>query len=334
MTAMVGILASVLALWFQRGHFDALDRVMLPGIGVLWVVTSVAIRFRWLRLGQAQLLMFLAYSVYFLLALHHQFQVFAPQYHLLSQNTYWFAPLYAAAFLYFLPQQAARFSIIIFGLSLLIVVGNFTLTPALMQDSALLASTGQFVMVGATMILLQLVMGRRHAAMMATQMAAYQDALTGCANRRAGEEQLMALERARDSFTVVLFDLDHFKSINDLHGHATGDDVLRAVAREAQVMPAGTLCVRWGGEEFLLILPALPAPEVVRSLQHFRERLENIRVGEVTGVTASFGVAVRRSSESADELLRRADLAMYQAKALGRNRIQYSSPDPADRVSV
>lgn len=334
MTAVISILASGVALWFQRGDFDPLDRLALPGIGALWILSSVALRFRWLRLGQAQLLMFVAYAAYFLLALNHQFRVFAPQHHLLSQNTYWFAPLYAVAFLYFLPQQALRFSLAIFGLSLLITVAHFVLNPALGGDLTLVASTLQFVMVGFTMILLQAVMGQRHTAMMAKQMAAYQDALTGTANRRAAEEHLLALEHSSASFTLVLFDLDHFKGINDQHGHAAGDSVLRAVVHEAQkIMPGGTMCARWGGEEFLLILPALPLPAVARSLQDFRECLESIRVGGVTGVTASFGVAERFPSETTEALLLRADRALYQAKALGRNRIQYSTPGSSDAES-
>ncbi len=85
------------------------------------------------------------------------------------------------------------------------------------------------------------------------------------------------------------------------------------------------MCARWGGEEFLLILPVLPGPDITRVLEHFRERLPGLKVGEVSGVTASFGVARRLPAESSDELLRRADMALYEAKALGRNCIQHSA---------
>ncbi|WP_158591591.1 sensor domain-containing diguanylate cyclase [Deinococcus cavernae] len=326
MTAGVGVLASAAALWFERTDFDPLDLVMLPGIAALWLALIFGVYRGWVRLNVAQIVLFAVYAVYFLLALNQQFRVFAPVHHMLSQNTYWFAPLYAAAFLYFRPQRAFRFSLSIFGLSMLITASHLAGNPALRQDATLLASTLQFVMVSLTMIFMQFVMGRRHLLMMAKQLAAYQDALTGTANRRAGEEHLLTLQQRGQDFTVALFDLDHFKNINDRHGHAAGDAVLRSVVQEAQrVMPDGTMCARWGGEEFLLILPALPGPDILRVLEHFRERLPSLKVGEVSGVTASFGVAQRLPGESSDELLRRADVALYEAKALGRNCIQHSA---------
>lgn len=326
MTALVGMLGSAAALWFQRTNFDPLDRIMLPGIAAVWLILWVGLQIQKLQLERAQFIIYCAYALYFLLALNHQFQVFAPHYHTLSQNTYWFAPLYAVAFLFFLPQRALQLSVGLFSLSLLITVMNFLVNPALLKDAPLLAACTQFLLVGAGMTTLQAVMGRCHAVMLATQVAAYQDALTGAANRRAAEEHLLTLDEQQAPFTLALLDMDYFKAINDQYGHGIGDQVLCAVVGEMQrLMPSGTVVSRWGGEEFLLILPALPADEVRRLLQRLRDRLETKSVGPVKGVTASVGVAERHPEETPTSVLARADQALYEAKELGRDRIQFAS---------
>lgn len=327
MTALLGLTGSAAALWsqYQRGAFDALDRVALPALGIAWVVLWLGLRIRKLNVVQAQTIIYSAYVTYFLLALNHQFKVFAPQMHMLSENTYWFGPLYAAAFMYFLPRPALLFSLGIFLCSLVITVWNFLLNPAMLGDGPLVASCIQFLLVGAAMTILQAVMGRRHAAMLASQMAVYQDALTGAANRRAAEERLLALQEQPQPYSVVLLDLDYFKRINDQHGHAIGDQVLRAVVMELmQAVPPGAMVARWGGEEFLLILPDLPSSQLEPLLHNIRRNLAAQQVGPVSGVTASFGVAQLLPDEQAPSLLVRADRALYEAKARGRDMVTFA----------
>ena len=203
-----------------------------------------------------------------------------------------------------------------------IVAGHFILTPALRGDTTLVASTAQFLLVGAAMMLLQAVMGRRHAAMLAAQVAAAHDALTGLANRRAAEEHLLALQGSGQAYALVLFDLDHFKRINDEHGHAVGDQVLRSCAAHAlRTLPASALAARWGGEEFLLVLPEPVAVDCHLLIETLRGRFSTQSVGLVGPVTASFGVAHGRPGESGTALLDRADAALYRAKAAGRDRV-------------
>ena len=144
------------------------------------------------------------------------------------------------------------------------------------------------------------------------------DGLTGIPNRRVWDEELPSeLERARRTGTplcVAMLDLDHFKAYNDLHGHQAGDLLLKeaAAAWRAQVRSTDLLA-RYGGEEFALLLPACPlndAIDVVRRLQ----------AATPSEITCSIGVASWSFEESAAELVRRADQALYAAKAAGRDR--------------
>jgi diguanylate cyclase (GGDEF)-like protein len=155
------------------------------------------------------------------------------------------------------------------------------------------------------------------------------DALTGLLNRRRMEERLeeeVARFRARGtSFSVILADIDHFKQINDHHGHDTGDRVLSGVAAVFNHgIRAGDAVARWGGEEFLLLLPGSDlraAEEVANRLRATAEQ----RLAQVGGLgralTLTFGVASFTPGSSVDACLKAADEALYRGKAAGRNRV-------------
>jgi diguanylate cyclase (GGDEF)-like protein/PAS domain S-box-containing protein len=156
------------------------------------------------------------------------------------------------------------------------------------------------------------------------------DALTALANRRAATEALATeLERARRyqrPLSIVIFDLDHFKDVNDRHGHEAGDKMLIAFAEVLKATARGTDVVsRWGGEEFLAIVfeaeadAACAFAERVRA--ELRDRAPLSRIGGDRSVlTVSAGVATLGPEDDAETLLRRADRALYEAKESGRDR--------------
>ena len=152
------------------------------------------------------------------------------------------------------------------------------------------------------------------------------DALTGIANRRQLHqvlEEWVGAAAADTNLAVVLIDLDHFKRVNDRHGHETGDAVLRRVARTlVDVARPGDLVGRWGGEEFLVIAPATTKDEAIGLAEACRVALSATTAPAVGRITASFGVAVHLDDDTAWTLLRRADDALYQAKAQGRDRVE------------
>ncbi|MBD8527252.1 GGDEF domain-containing protein [Pseudomarimonas arenosa] len=160
------------------------------------------------------------------------------------------------------------------------------------------------------------------------------DPLTRLMNRRAVMEQgERAFHRAvsgQAPMAAIMVDLDHFKRVNDEHGHQTGDAVLQGVARilQGSVRP-GDLCARFGGEEFLLVLPETALAEAEQLAERLRLKVEQSSPEHCGGIacTASFGVAALADETRLEELISRADQAMYEAKHAGRNRVEVSQVD-------
>jgi diguanylate cyclase (GGDEF)-like protein len=161
------------------------------------------------------------------------------------------------------------------------------------------------------------------------------DVLTGAFNREFLQQRLpVEIEKAisgESSLAVAMLDVDHFKTVNDQHGHDVGDEVLAEVAvRLRAAIRADDLLVRYGGEEFLIVLPRADAGRAWEVAERMRIRLGDrpFEVGAVQlAIEASVGVAQLRiaehaATESAHELIRRADAALYTAKARGRNRVE------------
>ena len=159
---------------------------------------------------------------------------------------------------------------------------------------------------------------------------ATQDFLTGLLNRRETfhrlDEELQRSRRLATPFSVLLLDLDHFKQVNDVHGHSAGDLVLQAVAAALrQGVRPYDLCCRYGGEEFLVILPETALEAAAGIAERLRHDIENLKIAVTKKtdlrITASIGAATLVGNESIDQLIARADEAMYTAKASGRNRV-------------
>ena len=152
------------------------------------------------------------------------------------------------------------------------------------------------------------------------------DVLTGIPNRRAAETELakaLALsDRAGTPLCVALFDIDHFKHVNDEFGHAAGDEVLRRVAAVlAGAKRLTDTVARWGGEEFVAVLP-VQLEGALAFCERIRTLVAEVECPGVGHVTLSAGVAERGTREPADVLLRHADAGLYAAKARGRNRVE------------
>ena len=154
------------------------------------------------------------------------------------------------------------------------------------------------------------------------------DGLTGLANRRAAADALHAeaarAERLETPLSVVLADLDGFKDVNDEHGHAVGDAVLRAFAEVLRdTLRESDLAGRWGGEEFLLLLPGADEEGAAQLAERVRIGLAARRIPSVPGlrVTASFGVAEYAGEANTEQLVAAADDALYRAKRGGKDRV-------------
>jgi diguanylate cyclase len=202
---------------------------------------------------------------------------------------------------------------------------------------------GHFAMLAAMLPALSLLAGRlarlrlrdrrqRHEltqALSRIQDLATRDELTGLVNRRQ-MNLLLEQERQRGArsgrlFAVAMIDIDHFKAVNDHYGHGVGDEVLRSLARQMPQALRGTdVVARWGGEEFVVLMPESALVMARTGLERLRGRVAATPMAHLTGVpirvTVSAGLAEHIAGESVQQTLERADRALYDAKAQGRNR--------------
>ena len=156
-----------------------------------------------------------------------------------------------------------------------------------------------------------------------TQLQAMTDGLTGLMNRRSFENRARAAPRQRCRPRVVMADLDHFKGLNDADGHETGDRVLRVFAETLrESVRSEDLVCRYGGEEFTVLLPGVDLAEAVEIMERVKETLAlTTRRGDVPSFTASYGVAESDAAADFEDLLVRADRALFAAKRAGRDCI-------------
>jgi diguanylate cyclase (GGDEF)-like protein len=172
-----------------------------------------------------------------------------------------------------------------------------------------------------------------------SQYLSSHDSLTGLLNRRAFEREAMALRSGQTTalpVAIILFDLDHFKLINDRHGHPVGDHVLRSAAKIVSFHIRACVAkgefhasvARWGGEEFIIILgrgAEGQAPSIAEALRYALSSHIDPAWPVGVSVTASFGISQWASEEPLHEAISRADQAMYRAKVRGRNRVEVES---------
>ena len=170
------------------------------------------------------------------------------------------------------------------------------------------------------------------------QREAHCDQLTGLSNRHAlplYEQQMRRSGPADPPGSVLLIDLDHFKAINDQHGHHGGDEVLRSVAsRLRNTVRKGDGVLRWGGEEFLVCLPNTPQAAALGVAEDIRRQMASQahegKAGVSIALTVSIGVAELQPGQGLVDAVGQADLALYQSKRLGRNQVQVAAlPAPA-----
>ncbi|WP_022846674.1 diguanylate cyclase [Desulfurobacterium sp. TC5-1] len=157
---------------------------------------------------------------------------------------------------------------------------------------------------------------------------AFVDALTSTNNRYILEKIDEMLEKMgqESRFSVVMIDIDHFKKINDTYGHETGDMVLKTLVEKIKrLIRSSDILIRYGGEEFVIYLPHADVKDALKLAERIRKAVENMLIktsdGREVRITVSLGVAERKPGESLEEVIKKADEALYRAKKGGRNRV-------------
>ena len=174
-----------------------------------------------------------------------------------------------------------------------------------------------------------------HRNLAVAEMHALSDPLTGLPNRRQADETLRRMasfaSRSRASLAALMIDIDHFKQLNDRHGHESGDNALALVAHTiSSTIRESDFAARFGGEEFLVLLPDTGRGAALLVAEKLRAEIGRVELAGIAGISASLGVAVMPTDATTPEvLLRNADRALYVAKESGRNRVRSFSPEPS-----
>ncbi|MEO1593637.1 MAG: GGDEF domain-containing protein [Pseudomonadota bacterium] len=236
----------------------------------------------------------------------------------------WMYPALVALFYLMKPKEAAVAAVVAIAIVLPVIFDGRPVG----ESAAYLASFGVTICLSVAFAALTAEQRRE------LHTASLSDALTGVGNRRALDDTLdraiAVAPRTDDPFVLIMLDIDHFKSVNDAHGHTIGDRVLAEIAQTIQGHARPTdACFRAGGEEFVIVASAsslVQAQKLAERLRVAITELEFPATGATSpfGVTASFGLAEHRAGETRDALYKRADDALYEAKRSGRNRLHIS----------
>ena len=337
------LVAAVCAIEWHTGLINPWDRVLLPALSA--VLAAFAARLWWRpqtdgRLRLAAVITFNAYLVASLLL-----TLFAlggtPNLYQFLTTAYWLPLGYGIAFVFLPPRTASVVSVAMYAtlalpIGLWIVRGgaagwgdDFGVLAAVLGAAQI-----AYIVLLAAVATLRAGYYRTEERMRIIETLATTDPLTGLPNRRAMVDALAGVmsqvQRHGQPAVVMLIDIDHFKRINDRHGHAVGDAALVHMGRllKAQLRPSDRVG-RWGGEEFLVVAAATALPAGVDLAERLRGTVAAHPFDHGEPVTVSLGVTQVLPGDDADSLLARADRALYRAKGAGRNRAEAARATPA-----
>ena len=248
--------------------------------------------------------------------------------------TLWLPFIYILSFLILSTNRALLLSILFFSFMLILGLAacmDFLVKGLVFPDISLLVEIYIASVFYITLLYLVARIKERYISQRAVadnmSKLAMIDSLTQVDNRRLLnqylEEEVYRAERHKQPLSVLLFDLDWFKRINDFFGHNTGDKILQEVAQQLrQNIRTSDPFGRWGGDEFLCLAINSDGKQAAELAERLREALERHHFSTVKKVTASFGVTAYQRGDTPETLIRRADLGLYKAKADGRNRVE------------
>lgn len=308
------IAASVSWLLLLRvGKINNTDLYLLPVVAVIALAGMGWLALDSRRVGTILAVWLCAIAVYELLDLQSSSVVVMKTTNVLGYGTVWFMVVTIASFIALAPHRALLFSVLYNVIAVLINVFGFS--SGIRGDQ--LNGVLQFHAANFAALVVLWAMSQLQKQYSQVERLSSIDSLTGLLNRRSFQTRLDKIEGV---YSIVMFDIDFFKRVNDTHGHAFGDLVLREVAATlTKHAPPDSSLARWGGEEFMLLLPGLSALDARATAGQLCAAVLNVRPGGVE-VTLSAGVAQCKSGEASTTTLERADEALYRVKNTGRNR--------------
>lgn len=335
----VGIAAVVISRVLEDA-IDPFERVLLPVIAgwlaIALVVTLLTTPDRRPTIRFVEIFCHTGIALFFLAKLAYLLFVTYPEANIVYEfleSSVWVLSVYMIAFLIYDTQQGARWSLgyyaLFVGLGLYKFMQLRGTGVTVAEFGAIIQyyiSTGAFIGILFTFGRIKAAYIRADVEARVSKRLAHTDFLTKLPNRRQMmdllQKEVERSNRYNRTFSIMLLDLDQFKRVNDNYGHDVGDAVLQEVATllEENLRTVDHVS-RWGGEEFLIIAPEVTLDQAVQQAERLRRLLAGYTHDEVGTVTASFGAARYRRGETVNELLRRADMALFRAKEHGRNQV-------------
>lgn len=321
-----------------------LDGIALPAIGVFCLASLIFFRkYHQRYLPIFEIVIFIGVCLYFSAHIGYTLWRSVPGQEILFRKFFlWMNLPYVMAFLFFSPGRGVRLSLLYFAYILLAGM-SYMLLPAIRSSPGYLdnllvlveMSASGLVYIALLYIIVALKEGYVRATLHSDRMVnlASTDALTGAYNRLKSNELIRSLvessRASRQPFAVILLDVDNFKSINDIHGHAAGDDVLRWVVdvldrnvRDRDIVG------RWGGDEFIVLCPGLEEQQIHPLIARLEGSMRTTKPTPSISASASFGFAEFHEHDTAESLFDRADKAMYESKRRKKTVTQLTEVEP------
>ena len=311
----LAIIASMVSwlILLRDSKINATDLYLLPVVAVIGLTGMVWLALDSRRVGAVLAVWLCAVATYELLDLQSSFVVVMKTTNLLGYGTVWFMVVTIAAFIALTPRRALLFSLLYNTIAVLINLVAFS--NGIRGDQ--LNGVLQFHAANLSALVVLWALSQLQTRYGQVERLSSIDSLTGLLNRRAFE---VRMAKANGACSLVMFDIDFFKRVNDTHGHAFGDVVLREVAAVlTNHAPSDASLARWGGEEFMLLLPNVTAIDARVVAGQLCDVVRESHPGGIE-VTLSAGVAQCKSGETSTATLERADEALYRVKNTGRNR--------------
>jgi len=337
---------AVIGTWLfeaRAERINSIDQIAYPIMSTLFASYLVAVQLRPTWLAWLEKLSFGTLALY--VVVYMQVIIFRQEamvdIYSLATFAQWFPLVYTAAFIFLETRQAIAVSVLIYLSQLLPSLLVISVGTGFWNDNTYAVLLNMnfshpvyiVVLSGIAQLKENLMRVKAQADIMS--VAASVDHLTGAANRRSISQtlqQTLVRSQGRGSdMAVILLDIDNFKRINDTYGHDVGDQVLIEVAYFLRLQLRTTDALgRWGGEEFMVVAPDTKPAAAILLAERLRMQIAERDQPQIGRVTISFGVAIAAPGDTPDQLVKRADEALYRAKQNGRNRVEMNAPDMHD----
>lgn len=306
--------------WLFSPYVDRFLELVLPPVCLFFAIVWLLIYFnRFMR--ASEIICLVVFSFY------HLYRVYTMTVQLedgiINAYVLWSTVYFIYVFMALERKKALVFALFIFLITFLFGIPHFH--DARVNDTLIQYYTSTIVYILVLFYFQQIVSTYIESDIL--RKNAYYDALTGIGNRRlidmCLENEVNRCKNSQNTFSIIYFDIDHFKQINDEYGHDIGDHILKEFTSVVKnYVPPSDLFGRWGGEEFIIILKNQSLPEATKLAEKLRSIIEQHSFQHVERLTSSFGVSSFQINDSPSTLIKRADQALYMAKHSGRNTIQ------------